>query len=1291
MFFSAILLICFEFSLVFTFYDFQMDPHRQPISPYQSRRRTPITTFAASTPNLSHFPSINSIQSTHSKPSLLALSKLNPLNPIGNHPPTTTKSTLVDVVVEGMGGGTDPGEGWQVPPELVTFLRSLGDRLDPFVPTQQSGSSNTPFPHTKSLTAALNHATLRPETDHKAILALFTELVITERTYLKRITALNQSYGVPLRQFSNSKHTRIIDKYEATTMFGKIESLVKASTNLLVVLERSLEILQKADPSTAHESWSEEIASELLHIQRPYRDYLGSYDTIKETEQKLKRTEGFRQFCERTKEAMYDEGMGRVGLRELLMEPVQRVTRYILIFEQILKKMSSGDPSRSGLLDSITTCNRLAICELDDHLIKAATMWGLSRSIEHFPAILVKPGRHFIDSIDVLDVFADATTSTVLHCTLFLFNDTIVIAKKPANSLSGRILAGLDDLDRLTVAMKKSKAPSSLNSVVSGGTDFLAKSFSNHHGTPSKLRKGSMRFKGLIDVHDVIASNEIGGGGPGGEVAFDLFLTRPPQDISDRWSDRPLRHYLVLPPSSPMHEKSHSLSSHPLSSNVLGASHHHSHSLSSRTHHTSQLACLAERDRFLGNLRKAQALVKAVEDRSTVMRTKFLSEPEGKGTIENYWNLYDKRTYMSEQRKHRVVLQLVGTDSVDALPFNPEPDPALPPMVIIRASFNDPDDPDCVVSLKTKPDYDFEVPDANNDQESVVLKTEALSSLVIRIIELYKMADIPSRPHPSSTNHPASISSPSRGFRSRAASSSTATSINSNSGAQRLFGNGNATITRAKSVTTRPTSSKAPAVPTIPDLPNAAVKSPGGPVWYRHNKAAMHAMPEDDQEYTILAEKMRKSDSNPSLYEEQQGEGEGHDFQGDPPSPSRSTIKGKQRSLALREETERRCEVLEEDDEEEEEGNESDDGSSVSGLSSSCGGRDDEDDEDEEIETPRKLRGPRQIVSRLPSRNVSASSIGKRTRSMDDISSLSVYQGEDVGEEEVTQTIKRVAGIERKREEELPGISPILSLRNHLKKVERSPSAERRKEERKVLVRRRRNKENEKMDIEDLKEVLLEDVDGTEDLFRNMTSKIKEMKGYLSRLKSLNMNPDESHTNTIPRSPRKAQLIALVPQPMATKEDCMIGIKKGLDGMEDSLKIGTNQIEEMRGLIQEYQEIFQSSQIELIKTKNELLQSETSSKLIQSLHNSLEVENCHLYEAFNEELDKMYNDVQLPVGQAFEAIVEDLKKMAEEKGRLVTQLGSTKRRLEMESARANCYEEMLKSAGLLNSTNGTGT
>ncbi|KAI8451731.1 hypothetical protein BY996DRAFT_6416116 [Phakopsora pachyrhizi] len=67
----------------------------------------------------------------------------------------------------------------------------------------------------------------------------------TEKTYLKRINALNQSFAIPLRQFSKSSSTRIIDKYEAASMFGKIEYIVKANQSLLPVLGTCLKSLIK--------------------------------------------------------------------------------------------------------------------------------------------------------------------------------------------------------------------------------------------------------------------------------------------------------------------------------------------------------------------------------------------------------------------------------------------------------------------------------------------------------------------------------------------------------------------------------------------------------------------------------------------------------------------------------------------------------------------------------------------------------------------------------------------------------------------------------------------------------------------------------------------------------------------------------------------------------------------------------------------------------------------------------------------------------------------------------------
>ncbi|KAA1114164.1 hypothetical protein PGTUg99_026065 [Puccinia graminis f. sp. tritici] len=980
----------------------------RPIS-YNPSRTLSTTTATQTTQSTTTQTNMNK-----TPPSLQALNQLPPLPILTNlnQPPPTTQSTLIDVVVEGMGGGNEPGEGWQVPPELVFFLRSLGERLDPFSPTdtRSTTASGGPAGHTKSLTAALNHATLRPTTDQPAINALFTELVVTERAYLKRIAALNQSYAIPLKTFSKSSQTKIIDKYEATSMFGKIEAVVSVNSSLLNTLEICLKIIEQ-QPGTGQ--WADLLSNELLNIQRAYRDYLAAYDSIKETEQKLlKKSEGFRQFCERTKEAMYDDGMGRVGLRELLMEPVQRITRYILIFEQMLKKMSSNDPARPGLLACIATCNRLAVCELDDHLIKAATMWGLHRSIDHFPAILVKPGRYFIDSIDVLDIIPDTPSPTVLHCTLFLFNDTIVIAKKPANGqLTGRTLAGLDDIDRLVGAMKKAKTNnSSLNSVVSGGTDFFAKSLGGGHSTPTKLKKGSMRFKGLVDVHDVIVANEPGQTGIGStsEVSFDLYLGRPPQDVSDRWTDRPFRHYVVCPPPAPAlsgHEKSLSLSAHPSSSST---SHHQppnptSHSLSHKSlqnlnSQQSYAAALAERDRFLDNLRKSQALVKAADDRSTVMRTKFVNEIDNKAVIDSFWNLYDKQSYLTEQRKHRVVLQLVGTDAVDPLQFVTESIDPAPPLMIIRAHFNDPDDPDCRVHVRRKPNHVFPSLNASIDkaEEDIVVQTECLSGLIVRIIQAYGIADIPPRgSHIFSAsnqqsqpqyNGPLNPPSPLRGFRTKSGTLLPENGVNS-ALPHRLFGthHGNKeglSRTRslrsghAKSASNGVTASQ-PGTPSVAlrEIQPTATRSPGGPVWYR-NPSKGNGISSRLQELA--------AEPNSALYDDLPRLREEGNRQRSA-SPARSTLKGKARAGSL----------FEEEGEEEDPrwaGAESESqSSSVSGLSS----YDDDDDYNNQqlqqqmvprsVETlagsrQRTLVGPRQLVP--PSdRSSSNNTIMARARS----------------------------------------------------------------------------------------------------------------------------------------------------------------------------------------------------------------------------------------------------------------------------------------------------------------------
>lgn len=283
--------------------------------------------------------------------------------------------------------------------------------------------------------------------------------------------------------------------------------------------------------------------------------------------------------------------------------------------------MEADHPGRFALMESITVCNRVASRELNDGTKRAAVWFGLKRSIEDFPAILIKPDRTFIDSIDVLDVPITANPAhQTLACTLFLFNDVVIIAKKPSsNAITGRALAGLDDMHRLAAEMSKANGQGVGSSY---GLAMVSKPGSKP-STPSKVKKGSMAFRGAFDVHDIISATR----SPTAD-AFDIFLERPPTEFSERWVGRPHRHYVVASPGL--------------------------------TGHQAASKAKADCARFLENLRRAQALVKASE--FPAMHTMMTPDgphelirlnelPPGNEVVECFWNLYDKKAYLQEVRK----------------------------------------------------------------------------------------------------------------------------------------------------------------------------------------------------------------------------------------------------------------------------------------------------------------------------------------------------------------------------------------------------------------------------------------------------------------------------------------------------------------------------------------------------------------------------------------------------------------------------------------------------------------
>jgi hypothetical protein len=167
------------------------------------------------------------------------------------------------------------------------------------------------------------------------------------------------------------------------------------------------------------------------------------------------------------------------------------------MFRTMIKHMAPNDPQRSKLIEADEIASKIAQAETDEQTKRAAIMYCLSATVDQFPPGLISNSRRFVDCIDVEDVPQEAplpsssssnsATGPVssLHCTLFLFDDKLVIVKRPGNGeKGGRALAGLNEMEKLTKA----------------------------GGLPLGLKKSGMSCKGVVDVTDLVVTDV---GGPG--------------------------------------------------------------------------------------------------------------------------------------------------------------------------------------------------------------------------------------------------------------------------------------------------------------------------------------------------------------------------------------------------------------------------------------------------------------------------------------------------------------------------------------------------------------------------------------------------------------------------------------------------------------------------------------------------------------------------------------------------------------------------------------------------------
>ncbi|GAA6000756.1 hypothetical protein JCM10207_004640 [Rhodosporidiobolus poonsookiae] len=456
-----------------------------------------------------------------------------------------------------------------------------------------------------------------PKVDYDKVRQNLHELWVTEESYLRKMSSLLKDFAAPLRAFSKKRDTAIIGQFEATHLFINLEQLVPIAESFERDMRQLVGQLNR-DKLKLPDGFGEVI---LRHVERmePYKKWLSNVAASEAIRQNLEKTNSsFREFVERTQVHSRETAQTTGGFKEFLAEPFQRISRYRLMVDPIVFHLPPDNPNVEPLQIAAGILTDICSMRVDDVEKKAAVFWSLKETIEGFPYAMVGFDREFIGCIDADEVI-EVTDSrpTTLRSTLFLFNDSMIIAKRPSGDKSGKTHAGLDDLDRLVTLYQTSHLSSTQASLL---------------GSPKKLRKGALGFRGLVNLSEVVAV-DLGGASSGPE--FGLMFDQPPMDQSERWCGRPARKFVVA-------------STYP------------------------EDVRRPEKDVFLGRFAETVLQAKLRAGARKAIRGRRAWDGEGVvDSTEVYWALWDRRTYERLDRLQRGKLALYIKSEPCSAPVKP--------------------------------------------------------------------------------------------------------------------------------------------------------------------------------------------------------------------------------------------------------------------------------------------------------------------------------------------------------------------------------------------------------------------------------------------------------------------------------------------------------------------------------------------------------------------------------------------------------------------------------------------
>lgn len=238
------------------------------------------------------------------------------------------------------------------------------------------------------------------------------ELLSSEEKYYRYIKLIVDKFYNPI------KKKGIIPLDTIKAIFSSIDVIAASSKRLIDNIRPSVE------------TWDETTSMEknivlLANISRLYISYVGNYCRVLETLEKLSKNKEWNDFCQKTEEEINKEERSPLHIAALLIMPVQRVPRYVLLVKEFIKYTPKDNSEYEGLESGFKKLTETGkyINDKRETAENAFSTWKF-RHLFAGKENLATPSRYFVRHCHV--IVKEKNKQPNRH--LFLFNNLIIIS-----------------------------------------------------------------------------------------------------------------------------------------------------------------------------------------------------------------------------------------------------------------------------------------------------------------------------------------------------------------------------------------------------------------------------------------------------------------------------------------------------------------------------------------------------------------------------------------------------------------------------------------------------------------------------------------------------------------------------------------------------------------------------------------------------------------------------------------------------------------------------------------------